>query len=196
MYLLFCSKRLTTSQWNFQFCIKLFYLQTFHINVKHFFSNSYLKIYLSYLLFVILLYFDIMFLLYVRLDKPKIVDTPTTIVNESDRAILSREIVSNPLSNVSWYDGSELLSIQKTVTTATFTIGKAMCTDTRNFTLIASNTVERNVSALVEFIVNCKWVFFQKINQTYVNSLFNKQLLSDDALNTVNSIYRNSSGIE
>lgn len=98
--------------------------------------------------------------MYVRLDKPKIADIPSTIVNESDIAILSKEVFSNPLSNVSWYTGSELLSIQTTVTTATLTIQKAVCTDTRNFTLIASNTVERNVSALVELIVNCKWVFF------------------------------------
>ena len=101
--------------------------------------------------------------LYVRIDKPKIADTSTTIVDESDRAILSREIVSNPLSNVSWYDGSVLLmSIQRTVTTATYIIEKATCTDTQNFTLIASNTVERHVSALVEVIVNCKWVFSRK----------------------------------
>lgn len=112
-----------------------------------------------------------MFLLYVRLDKPKIVDTPSTIVNESDRAILSREMVSNPLSNVSWYNGSVLLRIQTTVTTATYIIEKTTCTDTKNYTLIASNIVERNVSALVELLVNCKWVFFSKINRIYVNSL-------------------------
>lgn len=124
--------------------------------MKNIFLFHTLKIYLSCLLFYILLYFDIIFFLYVRLDKPKIADIPSTIVNESDIAILSKEIVSNPLSNVSWYTGSELLSIQTTVTTATLTIEKAVCTDTRNFTLIASNTVERNVSALVELIVNCK----------------------------------------
>lgn len=130
--------------------------------MKNIFLFHTLKIYLSCLLFYILLYFDIIFFLYVRLDKPKIADIPSTIVNESDIAILSKEIVSNPLSNVSWYTGSELLSIQTTVTTATLTIEKAVCTDTRNFTLIASNTVERNVSALVELIVNCKWVFFSR----------------------------------
>lgn len=124
--------------------------------MKNIFLFHTLKIYLSCLLFYILLYFDIIFFLYVRLDKPKIADIPSTIVNESDIAILSKEVVSNPLSNVSWYTGSELLSIQTTVTTATLTIEKAVCTDTRNFTLIASNTVERNVSALVELIVNCK----------------------------------------
>lgn len=130
--------------------------------MKNIFLFHTLKIYLSCLLFYILLYFDIIFFLYVRLDKPKIADIPSTIVNESDIAILSKEVFSNPLSNVSWYTGSELLSIQTTVTTATLTIEKAVCTDTRNFTLIASNTVERNVSALVELIVNCKWGFFSR----------------------------------
>ncbi|XP_065933086.1 nephrin isoform X2 [Magallana gigas] len=90
------------------------------------------------------------------LYKPKIADTTSTTVNESDRTILSREIVSNPLSNVSWYNGSKLLDYQVSVAAATLTIEKAMCTDTRNFTLIAGNTVERNVSALVELIVHCK----------------------------------------
>lgn len=94
------------------------------------------------------------------LDKPKIVDTPSTTVNEGDRVILKTVIVSNPLANVSWHNGSELLDYQVSVTAATLTIEKATCTDTRNFTLIASNTVERNVSALVELLVNCKWGFF------------------------------------
>lgn len=90
------------------------------------------------------------------LYKPKIVDTPSTTVKEGDRVILRKEIVSNPLSNVSWYNGSELLNYQVSVTTATYIIEKAMCTDMKNFTLIAGNTVERNVSGLVELFVNCK----------------------------------------
>lgn len=93
------------------------------------------------------------------LDKPKIADTTSTTVNEGDRVILKKEIVSNPLSNVSWYNGSKLLDYQVSVTAATLTIEKATCTDTKNFTLIASNTVEKSVSALVELFVNCKWGF-------------------------------------
>lgn len=88
--------------------------------------------------------------------KPDILDEPTTIVNETDYVLLSREIVSNPLANVSWYNGSELLYTLIAERNATFIIKKAVCTDTKNFTLVASNTVKENVSALVELIVNCK----------------------------------------
>ncbi|XP_052720144.1 carcinoembryonic antigen-related cell adhesion molecule 5-like isoform X4 [Crassostrea angulata] len=88
--------------------------------------------------------------------KPHIIDSPSITVNENERVVLTKEIVSNPLSNVSWYDGSELLLTQYAVRTATFIIQKATCTDTKNFTLIASNTVEGNVSALMEVKVNCK----------------------------------------
>lgn len=90
------------------------------------------------------------------LDKPKIVGKPSTIVNESERVILAREIISNPLSNVSWYNGTELLKTGNSVKNATLVIEKALCTDTKNFTLVAGNTVDRNVSAFVELIVNCE----------------------------------------
>lgn len=81
----------------------------------------------------------------------------TTIVNESEQVTLVRQIISNPLSNISWYNGSDLLETRWLVTNATFTIKKATCTDTTNFTLVASNSVQKNVTALVELIVNCEY---------------------------------------
>lgn len=78
-------------------------------------------------------------------------------MNENEQVTLHREIISNPLSNVSWYNGSELLSNQWSVTNATFNIEKATCTDTKNFTLLASNGVQEDVTAMVELIVNCKY---------------------------------------
>lgn len=88
--------------------------------------------------------------------KPEIKQKPSTIVNESDKVILTREIVSNPSSDVYWYYRSELLNTQLSTKNATLIIEKAVCTDTKNFTLVASNTVEKNVTALVELLVNCK----------------------------------------
>lgn len=111
-----------------------------------------------YFFFAVLLYRIFVYIL--CLDKPHIIDFPSITVNENERVVLTKEIVSNPLSNVSWYDGSVLLLTQYAVRTATFIIQKATCTDTKNFTLIASNTVEGNVSALMEVKVNCKWSFF------------------------------------
>lgn len=90
-------------------------------------------------------------------DKPTIIEQASTTVNESDRVILSRLIDSNPLSNVSWYKGSEYLITEFSVNITTFIIKKALCTDTNNFTLVASNLVANN-TALVELIVNCKYI--------------------------------------
>lgn len=70
---------------------------------------------------------------------------------------LKREISSNPLSNVSWYRGTELLEIEMSVKTATFHIQQAKCTDTQNFTILASNGIKDNVSVVLELIVNCKY---------------------------------------
>eukprot|EP00105_Crassostrea_gigas_P033721 XP_011457195.1 PREDICTED: B-cell receptor CD22 [Crassostrea gigas] len=92
--------------------------------------------------------------------KPNIIDTQRTEVNEGERVVLTKEIVSNPLSNVSWYNGSELLLTESSVRTATYTIEKAVCMDTKNFTLLASNTVKKNVSGLVELVVNYHLVYF------------------------------------
>lgn len=100
------------------------------------------------------------------LDKPDILDEPTTIVNETDYVVLSREIVSNPLANVSWYNGSKLLYTLIAERNATFIIEKAVCTDTKNFTLVASNTVKENVSALVELIVNCEYISLLRVTES------------------------------
>lgn len=81
-------------------------------------------------------------------------------MNESDQVTLIRQIVSNPLPNVSWYNGLELLKTELLVMNATFIIEKAMCTDTKNFTLVASNTVKTNVTASVELIVNCEYSIY------------------------------------
>lgn len=91
------------------------------------------------------------------LDKPEIIDKPSTLVNESEKVILTRTIVSNPLVDVQWYKGFKLLYSQLSVKNATYILEKASCTDTTNFTLVASNEVERNVTALVELLVNCEF---------------------------------------
>ena len=80
-----------------------------------------------------------------------------TIVNESERAVLTGTISCNPLSNVSWYDGPHLLKFENTVNTTYLTKEKAKCTDTTNLTLTASNAVRVNVSSSVQLIVNCKY---------------------------------------
>lgn len=91
------------------------------------------------------------------LDQPSIENIPLEIVNESSAVSLKREISSNPLSNVSWYRVTELLITQIYVSIATLYIGQAKCTDTQNFTILASNGIEHNISVSVELIVNCKY---------------------------------------
>lgn len=71
---------------------------------------------------------------------------------------LTREISCNPLSNVSWYNGSQILAMQTSVNTSTYVIGRASCTDTKNYTMIASNGILSEATSLVELIVNCKYV--------------------------------------
>lgn len=90
------------------------------------------------------------------LDPPIIENRPLQIVNESEKVTITRIISSNPLSNVSWYSKTELLITQTSVTTASFTIDRVKCTDTNNYTLVASNGVGNMVTAIVEFIVNCE----------------------------------------
>lgn len=46
---------------------------------------------------------------------------------------------------------------------ATLIIEKASCTDTTNFTILASNTEEKNVTATVELLVNCKCFIHNKL---------------------------------
>lgn len=79
------------------------------------------------------------------------------IVNKTDKVVLTRTISSNPLSDVSWFDGKKLLKSESLVNTTTFIIPKANCTDTKNFTLVAINTLETNVTSRVELRVNCKY---------------------------------------
>lgn len=79
------------------------------------------------------------------------------VVNETERVVLTREISSNPLANVSWYDGQELLKSEIAVSTTSFIIEKTRCTDTKNFTLTASNALQRNVTSFAELRVNCKY---------------------------------------
>ena len=90
-------------------------------------------------------------------DKPSIEKCDFIVVNETDRVLLTREISSNPLANVSWYDGQQLLKSEIAVSTTTFIIEKTRCTDTKNFTLIASNALQINVTSFAELIVNCKY---------------------------------------
>ncbi|XP_078332852.1 hemicentin-1-like isoform X2 [Crassostrea virginica] len=88
--------------------------------------------------------------------QPSIEIKQRMIVNESDRVVLTRQINSNPLANVSWLHGTQMLKRQTFVKTTSFIIETAQCTDTMNFTLIASNIVQSNVTSRVELIVNCK----------------------------------------
>lgn len=96
-------------------------------------------------------------------DEPAIEIAPRYIVNETDKVVLISIIDSNPLSNISWYTGSELLQYHPLAKKTNFTIGKASCTDTKNFTLLASNTVRSNVTAFTELLVNCKFEYLIKI---------------------------------
>lgn len=108
------------------------------------------------------------FLSYSNLDKPEIVKSNRgTKVNENEQVILYRQIISNPLSNVSWYNGSDLLKNQWLVKNATFNIEKATCTDTKNFTLLANNGVQENVTTLVELIVNCEYDIYFSMFRTF-----------------------------
>nr|XP_022317747.1 hemicentin-2-like [Crassostrea virginica] len=88
--------------------------------------------------------------------QPSIEIKQRMIVNETDRVVLTRQINSNPLANVSWLHGTQMLKRQTFVKTTSFIIETAQCTDTMNFTLIASNIVQSNVTSRVELIVNCK----------------------------------------
>ena len=88
---------------------------------------------------------------------PSIQIQAVTIVNETKRAILTGNISSNPLSTVSWYDGSRLLKFEDKVNSTYIIIEKARCTDTRTFALTASNVVKMNVTSSIQLIVNCKY---------------------------------------
>lgn len=95
-------------------------------------------------------------MLFVILDQPTIERRSLQIVNESEEISLTRDIVSNPVSNVSWYYGTQLLKTQPSVTTASYTIENTTCADTKNYTLVTSNGIGNIVTAIVELIINCK----------------------------------------
>lgn len=92
----------------------------------------------------------------VFLDQQTIKRRSLQIVNESEKITLTRDIVSNPLSNASWYDGTQLLKTEISVKTATFTKENTIYTDTKNYTLVVSNGIGNTVTAMVDLIVNCK----------------------------------------
>ncbi|XP_052691740.1 synaptogenesis protein syg-2-like [Crassostrea angulata] len=90
------------------------------------------------------------------LYQPTIERRSLQVVNESEKFTITRYIVSNPLSDASWYNGTQLLKTQTTVKTASYTIENTTCTDTKNYTLVTSNGIGNTVTARVELIVNCK----------------------------------------
>lgn len=60
-------------------------------------------------IFFIKLKYRFLKLLIVILDQKTIERRSLLIVNESEKITLTRDIVSNPLSNASWYDGTQML---------------------------------------------------------------------------------------
>lgn len=88
---------------------------------------------------------------------------PLMIVNERDRVNLTRVIYSNPLSNVTWYSNEDIIKVEHLTSDnmiAFYTIEEAQCSDTKNFTIMASNGLEKDAKALVELRVNCKYYCF------------------------------------
>ena len=106
---------------------------------------------------------------FILTDEPSIEEENVMILNENERVVLMRGISSNPLSNVYWYDGSHLLKSEFSVSTTSFIIEKVKCTDTKNFTLIASNALQWNVTSLVELIVNCKYHKWLSFDYNYID---------------------------
>nr|XP_034316836.1 synaptogenesis protein syg-2 isoform X4 [Crassostrea gigas] len=90
------------------------------------------------------------------LYQPTIERRSLQVVNESEKFTITRYIVSNPLSDASWYNGTQLLKTQTSVKTASYTIENTTYTDTKNYTLVASNGIGKTVTERVELIVNCK----------------------------------------
>ena len=89
-------------------------------------------------------------------DKPAIKLNPLMIVNETDTIVMTGEINSNPLANISWYDGERLLKTKTSTHIAILVLQNVSCLDTKNYTLVVSNGLQGNVTAIVELIVNCK----------------------------------------
>lgn len=78
-------------------------------------------------------------------------------VNESEKVTLIGNVTSNPLANVSWFSGTKMVKNQTLVTAASFTLENATCTDTKNYTVRASNGIRNASEVLVELFVNCKY---------------------------------------
>lgn len=97
-----------------------------------------------------------MLLVILFLDQPTIERRSLQVVNESEKFTITRYIVSNPLSDASWYNGTQLLKTQTSVKTTSYTIENTTCTDTKNYTIVASNGIGNTVTERVELIVNCK----------------------------------------
>lgn len=76
------------------------------------------------------------------------------------------------MSIVSWYDKTNLLLEQTSVTTATLTIQRASCTDTKNFTLVASNGIGTAAKAMVELIVNCAYCWNSNYKIKYIKFIY------------------------
>lgn len=62
-------------------------------------------------MFFFVVYLNCVFVYILCLDKLYIIDFLSIIKNEIDMVVLIKEIVSNLLLNVFWYDGLELLLI-------------------------------------------------------------------------------------
>ena len=109
-------------------------------------------------------------------DKPSIVERDFIVVNETERVVLTREISSNPLANVSWYDGGQLLKSEIAVSTTSFIIEETKCTDTKNFTLTASNALQMSVTSFAELRVNCKYfkLFHTKLKYIFKQAFTHK----------------------
>lgn len=105
------------------------------------------------------------------LDHPTIENIPQKFVNESEKVIITRNIYSNPLSTVLWYAKEVLLDTQTYVTKATYSKEKAACTDTKNLTIVARNGIGHETTAVVELIVNCKYILL-RILEIFLSRFF------------------------
>lgn len=91
------------------------------------------------------------------LDQPTIDISKKQYVNESEQVTFIGKITSNPLANVSWFNGTEMLRSESSVSTSSFVIENAICSDTKNFTVTASNGIGSKEEVSVELFVNCKY---------------------------------------
>lgn len=76
------------------------------------------------------------------------------------------------MSNASWYDGTKLLKIQTSAST-NYTIERASCEDSKNFSLVVSNGIGNAVSTSVELIVNCEYNYYLQNLKIYLEYIYN-----------------------